>query len=119
MWQQKVAKGDMTDMIQNEYSFTRDLPIEDFYSLLLQQKGAHAGWKFEAAEPIYTIVWTPMIILNVWRLHPKVTAKLEVISEDKTLCKIKATNKGFMDPFGLFKSFHDKTVEKLFRDLKE
>lgn len=106
-------------MIQNEYEFTRNIPIDDFFSLLLKNRGSHTGWKFEYSESTHTVEWSPTILINIWRLNPKVTATLEAVSKKKTVCKITTANGGFLDPFKLFKRYHDKTVNKLFSSVKQ
>lgn len=106
-------------MIRNEYEFTRNIPIDDFFSLLLKNRGSHTGWKFEYNEHTYTVEWSPTIIIDIWRLSPKVTATLEAVSKEKTVCKITTANGGFFDPFKLFKRYHDKTVNKFFASVKQ
>lgn len=106
-------------MIQNEYKFTRNIPIDDFFSLLLKNGPDHAGWRFEYDASTHAVVWTPTILINIWRLNPKVSARLEAVAKDKTVCKITAANAGIIDPFKLFKRHHDRTVKKLFYNVKQ
>ena len=106
-------------MIQHEHTFTRKIAIDDFFNLMVKNTGRHAGWKFELDAGLYTIVWTPSILLNAWQMHPKVTATLEEVSEGTTRCRVTTVNKGFFDPFGIFKRVHLKTYNKLLGPLRE
>lgn len=107
-------------MVQHEYHFTRNIKIETFFKLMMENRGRHTGWKFEHDPSIYTIVWTPSILLNIWQVHPKVTASLEVISKTKTRCTVRTVNKGkfFFDLFGIFKKVHEKSFHKLFDEVR-
>ncbi len=106
-------------MIQHEYSFTRNIAIDDFFSLMVETAGSHGGWKFEIDANLHTMIWTPSILLNAWQMHPKVTAILEEVSEGTTRCRVITRNKGFIDPFGIFKRVHEKSYKKLFGLLRE
>jgi len=106
-------------MIQHEYTFTRNIAIEHFFSLMMENAGSHAGWIFDHDPTLYTIVWKPTILLNAWQMHPKVTATLEEVSIGTTRCKVITVNKGFIDPFGIFKRVHKKAYKKLFAPLRE
>jgi hypothetical protein len=106
-------------MIEHEYRFTRNIAIEDFFALMMENRGSHTGWKFEHDPALYTIVWTPTILLNVWQMHPKVTATLEEVSKGATQCKVVTINKGFIDPFNIFKHVHEKSYKRLFDPIRK
>jgi len=108
-------------MIQHEYSFTRNLPIENFFSLMIQHIGNHQGWKVEPDLNGYTIVWTPTIFYNIWQVHPKVIATLEKVSEGTTRCRVLTTNRGrvFIDLFGIFKRVHKKSYTQLLGPIRQ
>lgn len=106
-------------IIQHEFVFTRNIDINAFFSLMMENRASHPGWKFEHDPSIYTIVWTPTILLNVWQMHPKVTATLEQVSKKTTRCRVTTTNKGFFDPFGIFKRVHKKSYKKLIGPLRD
>lgn len=107
-------------MIEHEFDFTRKIGIDDFFDLMVENRGRHTGWKFEYDPSTYTIVWTPSILLNIWQVHPKVTASLEKISDTSTRCTVKTVNKGkfFFDLFGIFKKVHKKSFHKLFDEVR-
>jgi len=86
---------------------------------MMQHMDNPTGWRLEVDESKYSMVWTPTVLINIWRLHPKVTATLEARSKEETVCKIVTMNSGLMDPFGVFKRFHAKTVTKLFSKIRQ
>lgn len=100
--------------IRHEFSFTRNIPIDEFFNLMIENRGSFTGWKFEHDPQRYTIEWSPTILLNIWKMHPKVTAVLTQVSDAKTQCTVTTENKGLIDPFKIFKRTHEKSYKKLF-----
>lgn len=100
--------------VRYEFSFTRKIPIDDFFNLMVENRGSYAGWKFEHDPQSYTIEWSPTILLNIWKMHPKVTAVLRQLADEETSCIITTVNKGLIDPFKILKRTHEKSYEKLF-----
>ena len=105
--------------IRHEFSFTRKISIDDFFNLMMENRGSHAGWKFEHDPRCYTIEWSPTFLLNIWKMHPKVTAVLKKVSDTKTQCTVTTENRWFIDPFKIFKRTHEKSYQKLFGHILE
>lgn len=105
--------------IQYKFTFTRDIPIDAFFNIMMVNRGVYPGWKYEHDPHSYTIEWSPTILLNIWKIHPKMTAVLKREPDGKTLCTVTTTNKGFIDPFNIFKRTHEKSYEKLFGHIVE